>query len=213
MVPAATKTCGPLLQGGAAVACRPHKPKVVGSNPALASKNGGSHAPSPSKAGPMERVVGGLNTSHTFVTHSTDEGSKPLVRVFAPVAQLEEHPPCKGTVRGSNPRAGSTELVRQLLPNRHEGRLENSSLETKGVFAKVMLLGWSAAVDLSGDRWAFNPRGAGSTPAGGATSTPNEVSRVHLGSVGRPAPTSISLVDSSTAQRRAEQPAPIARAA
>lgn len=53
---------GFLLQGGAAVAREPHKLQVIGSNPVLASKNGGSHAPTPPTAGPLHQASGGLNT-------------------------------------------------------------------------------------------------------------------------------------------------------
>ncbi len=60
-----------------------------------------------------------------------------------------------------------------------------------------------------GERRAFNPGGAGSTPAGGTTSnrqTVTKILRVHLGIVGRPATVSESLTGTAAAE-----PAPIVR--
>lgn len=67
MVRAASMSCRPLLQGGAAVAREPHKLQVSGSNPLLASKEGGDHAPTPPKAGPLHQESGGLNTPNLSV--------------------------------------------------------------------------------------------------------------------------------------------------
>lgn len=149
-------TAGISLRGGATVARRPHKPKAAGSIPALATKEGGCHVPTPPKAGPLlfvcARAESGRLNTETLFTYGAHgglfasgkdwvaggrAGSAALTppALHAPVAQSEEHPPCKGTVRGSNPRVGSTESVRHLLPNRRGGRLESSCLGTKGIVA------------------------------------------------------------------------------
>lgn len=195
-----------------------------GGSPSCSATEGGHHAPTPPKAGPLHQASGGLNTSTVSVlsvargghvpkdsnsaeasqwgvspaalTQSGDhvqpsardrgakasgeqrpagDSSPPVRRTdgVAPVAQPGSAPIPElpgSEVARSNRAGGSAEFAGGRSAERSEGRLWSSTPETKGIFAEVMLLGWSATVVLLGGRSAFNPRGAGSTPAGGATS-------------------------------------------
>lgn len=89
----------------------------------------------------------------------------------APVAQPGSAPQPElpvAEVGRSNRLGVSAEPTGGRSAERSGERLGSSTPETKGIFAEVMLLGWSVTVALLGERRAFNPGGAGSTPAGDA---------------------------------------------
>ncbi len=136
---------GRLLRGRGTVPRQVHTLEVVGSIPARASKEGGSHA-----------LAESLSTYGAHGGHIWMFGKD-------------------WVARGG---AGSAALMPRAL---HHAALAQS------VALRVC-----------------TPAVRGSTPRRSSTSNPNEVSRVHLGRVGRPAPVSKGLTDSSVSQRRAE---------
>jgi hypothetical protein len=137
----------------------------------------------------------------------------------APVAQLEEHPPCKGTVRGSNPRVGS--MLGTVRAAGHAASGADTQASVVRLASAPSVRGWQSRVPAVGriiahDRCSSIGRAtglqsgdAGSTPASGPTSTEQQVTKSaeHLGRARRRAPVSEGLTDSIEKQRLSRQPA------
>lgn len=170
--------------------------RFAGSTPAGSTKEGGSDAPTPPKVGPTE-YVGGLNTQ---TLRSLDAHGEHIWKDSTSVARSQGgHRIAPAALKQDGDRA-------QLSARGRGARASGGRRLASGHPAPVRLTDGEAPVAQPGS--APQPElpvaeVARSNRAGGSTSNPNEVSRVHLGIASR-----LATADDCVAGSASAQPAP-----